>query len=654
MAKGFLKGVLWGSVFSVGASVVAVMLDRETEPGVSATADVKPALAPGTLTTPADRDGDPGTAVAGLAGQNTSPPEPDTLAALVSDTLAPAAVPLTGVAPDLDLTLQAPQSGALRGVVTMGSEPPRVGFDTRGALQTPATESGLSISTDPAQPVAPDPVPTQRAFETVSPDAPIPPEIAQASASDPTAALASPTSTGSALVASLVEDPAQPLAPSMSESSSGLGMSLVEPEKQNDVISAGDETHEAATVVTKDIDEKGDVTPSVAAEMPVQPTPQPAETALLAALPMPEAVPEQPIIEDLPAAEAGDRPTSDAEGVAARVRVETNIAAPVTTGFETVRPEIVAPVISPVPEVPAAQRLPTASKDDSAIAPEATQTAPVLQPEAPPAPRANVRVNQLPNLAEPQVIEPPEDVESVVVDAVEELEPPAPFVRFSAPFENPDAKPVMGVILMDDGVDLAASGTDVATVRALPFPVSFAVNALLPDAAARMKTYRDAGFEVLAMVDLPAGATAGDAEVNLSAALDAMPESIAVLGGVETGVQTTSDAARHVAQILAQTGHGLITQNRGLNTAQKLAMRQGVPSAVVFRDFDGAEQSAAVVRRYLDQAAFRAGQDGGVVMLGRLREETLSALALWTLQERASRVAMAPVSAVLRGQEVLP
>ena len=56
-------------------------------------------------------------------------------------------------------------------------------------------------------------------------------------------------------------------------------------------------------------------------------------------------------------------------------------------------------------------------------------------------------------------------------------------------------------------------------------------------------------------------------------------------------------------------------------------------------------------RRCLDQAAFRAGQEDGVVMLGRLREETISALMLWALQDRAAQVALVPVSGVLRTQE---
>ena len=117
---------------------------------------------------------------------------------------------------------------------------------------------------------------------------------------------------------------------------------------------------------------------------------------------------------------------------------------------------------------------------------------------------------------------------------------------------------------------------------------------MLPDARDRMTAYRAEGFEVLAMIDLPEGATATDAEVNLSVALQRVPEAVAVLEGVETGVQTTRDSGRQLADILAQTGHGFVTQNSGLNTVQKLAARQGVPSAVVFRDFDGKGQTPTV------------------------------------------------------------
>ncbi|MFC6759564.1 divergent polysaccharide deacetylase family protein [Sulfitobacter porphyrae] len=53
-----------------------------------------------------------------------------------------------------------------------------------------------------------------------------------------------------------------------------------------------------------------------------------------------------------------------------------------------------------------------------------------------------------------------------------------------------------------------------------------------------------------------------------------------------------------------------------------------------------------MIRRFLDQAAFKAGQEGAVIMLG-LRPDTISALLLWGLQDRANSVALVPVSAVL-------
>jgi polysaccharide deacetylase 2 family uncharacterized protein YibQ len=166
-----------------------------------------------------------------------------------------------------------------------------------------------------------------------------------------------------------------------------------------------------------------------------------------------------------------------------------------------------------------------------------------------------------------------------------------------------------------------------------------------------MQAYRAEGFEVWALVDLPEAASARDAEATVEVVFAAMPEAVGLFEGVGKGVQVTREAADQVTAILAQTGHGFVAQNRGLNTVQKLAAKSGVPSAVVFRDFDSAGQSPTVIRRFLDQAAFRAGQEGGVVMLGRLREETISALLLWALQSRVSQVAMVPVSGLLKAEE---
>jgi hypothetical protein len=166
-----------------------------------------------------------------------------------------------------------------------------------------------------------------------------------------------------------------------------------------------------------------------------------------------------------------------------------------------------------------------------------------------------------------------------------------------------------------------------------------------------MALYRNEGFEVLAMVDLPEGAAPVDAETTFGVTLSKLPEVVGVLEGTKGGLQGSRGVADQVTEILAQTGHGLITQDKGLNTMPKLARKKGVPADPVFRDFDSKDQTAQVIRRFLDQAAFRANQEGAVIMLGRLRPDTISALLLWGLQDRAGKVSLAPISAVLQRSE---
>jgi hypothetical protein len=149
------------------------------------------------------------------------------------------------------------------------------------------------------------------------------------------------------------------------------------------------------------------------------------------------------------------------------------------------------------------------------------------------------------------------------------------------------------------------------------------------------------------MIDLPEGAQPSDAETAFGVTLDKIDGVVGVLEGTRGGFQGSRDVSDQVTEILARSGHGLVTQDKGLNTMPKLARKAGVPADPVFRDFDSKDQSATVIRRFLDQAAFKAGQEGAVIMLGRLRPDTVSALLLWGLQDRAGQVALAPVSTVL-------
>ncbi len=237
---------------------------------------------------------------------------------------------------------------------------------------------------------------------------------------------------------------------------------------------------------------------------------------------------------------------------------------------------------------------------------------------------------------------------SVSDDGSAQEDNPPPLEAYAAPFSNPEGKPLMAIVLIDDG----SSPISFEALADFPYPISYAVDASWPGAAEAAEKYRAAGLEVLAMADLPPGAGATDAEVAMQSYLGAVPEAVAVMEGLDGGLQASRAATEQLIPILQDSGHGLVLFPNGLDTAQKLMSRQGVPVVSVFRDFDSEGQDATVIRRFLDQAAFKAGQqEQGVVMVGRLRAETVSALLLWGLQDRAGSVALAPVSAVLKAEQ---
>lgn len=312
------------------------------------------------------------------------------------------------------------------------------------------------------------------------------------------------------------------------------------------------------------------------------------------------------------------------------------------------------PAQPPAPEVATGSGFETAQPE--ADRPDA-QSSDVLPDAEPPAPAQSTEDSTEDSTA------PAPLMENRVGSLVDRDDPPAAEVT---PAETPLAlkpidayasdvavdqdKPMMSVVLIDAGADLSGDTVGLAALRSFPYPLSFAIDANLPDAAERSAAYRAEGLEVLAMVDLPAGATPTDAEVTIAAALNAVPQAIGVLEGTGAGFQEDRAVSDQVVSILGSGGYGVVMQSKGLNTAQKLAVRDGVPAATVFRDFDSADQTPTVIRRFLDQAAFRADQEGGVIMLGRVRPDTISALLLWGLQDRAERVALAPVSALLKSQ----
>ena len=682
MARGFIRGALWGAGISFGAvTLISVAGDG---PGETSWKSRMVSTAADKDQTSQEAKGSTANRVALDVSENSIPsgPLPDTLSDVSAAAFDTALVPQTGLASNLPQA-NLPETSARDGLAATDTTAPKVSGEFQTALTTPATEPDLSISTEPAQPQAPEAEQQQTAFaDPASVNTPAvdqqkvePAPIVADSVTDlsqPEISEAVEPTVFPAEEENLIEEaPTQIVeaAPTVQDSISGLDTP--------DTTSAAPES----VAVVGDVDDV--VTPETVApvviaknedEEPAIDAPQPeATTDLVLALAGPQNGPstrlpqisteaDAPDVTDLsdletPASTDIDRAVADSSSVSvtASVELDSDVSAPLPKSLPVAKPaeqEVTAPEPADAPEI-----LQVSSPDPVAIADLSTiepiPTSETSQDTTQPV--REVKVNRLPSLgastATAPVVAESETAALPDADVLPVEEGAIPVLRYAQPFENPDGKPVMAIVLVDEGTSLEGAAIGLPALRQLPYPVSFAVDTSLPDAPSRMRAYRQEGFEVLALVNLPEGATATDAEVNLSVALERMPEVVGVLEGMTTGVQTTRDSGRQVAQILAQTGHGFVTQNKGLNTVQKLSARAGVPSAVVFRDFDAQGQSARVIGRFLDQAAFRARQEGSVVMLGRMREETIAALLVWALQERASQVALAPVTGALSTQE---
>ena len=326
----------------------------------------------------------------------------------------------------------------------------------------------------------------------------------------------------------------------------------------------------------------------------------------------------QPAIEVIvvPEEELAPEPVEDAP-------VVTDVA-PEMVVPEVIVPEVVEPEPTPEPEP----------------APE-----PTPEPEAP-----NVSAAPVPGLTgEPASVMPSSDSSVVIRRPATETQEPVvatsdnALLDYSAYFTNPDDLPLMSFVVIDDG----ALPNGPLLLSAVPLPVTVAVAVSDPDAATKTAAYRAAGYEVAAILTLPANATAPDAAQVMEATFATMPEAAMVLDLGDAGLQSNRQATEAVMARLAADGRGFITAASGLNAAIRAAEGADVPVVTVARDLDSNDQDAAVIRRFIDRSAFQARQTSGVVLISRLRAETLSALTLWSTANRAGQVALAPVSAIL-------
>ncbi|WP_267137795.1 divergent polysaccharide deacteylase family protein [Anianabacter salinae] len=387
-----------------------------------------------------------------------------------------------------------------------------------------------------------------------------------------------------------------------------------------------------------------------------------------------------------PVAEVAPEPPQ-ADGAPEAMAETTPEAAPAPEPEGTVRaaPEATAePAAGPSPE-PSAEPAPDPATelapDPAAVTPDVPQPAPELDVELPAEEVSPLVVTEVPQPAQdaaPGAAPTPSTqvaprasalglgAESVAMPAPPDSDPP-PLLRSvdplvpdrsagparsdSAPalqanaiaFENPGDAPLLSILLHDD----PGRRPDAAALEALPIPVTVSINPMAEDAAVTAAMYRGAGLEIAVRSPLPDAAQPSDVEVAFGVYLSSVPEAVAVIDMDDGRLQENRPRAIQVVAILKETGHGLLTYEKGLNAGLQIAAQEGVAAATVFRAFDDGERDVASMKRFLDQGAFQAGLGGPVILEGVMRPETLQALAEWSLGQRAGNVAVAPLSAAL-------
>ena len=451
-----------------------------------------------------------------------------------------------------------------------------------------------------------------------------------------------------------------------------VSIAAAEPASEPPALAAPEAAAPAASIAAPDVP---DPAPIVGAD------PSPQAPASDITLPTGSAAPKPALseIETAPTAPSEPNPTPGTGPdalleLAPPAATEIAPAAPQTEGTTNFAATPVAP------DAPAGESAPAA---DGSPAPPPGDPAAVIPGPADPGPTDPEPANPEPAVPEPAVPEPAEPTPRLLADDHPDTLPSAgtignraegvktgrlpsvgsaltaepapdstlvampPLQRFARPFDGGDGRPLFVILLNDIG----AAGMARDQLTRLPLPVSFVIDPAAPDAAAAVAAYRAAGQEVLILANgIPAGAQPSDLEQTFQALAVALPETVAVVDLPQGGFQDDRELASYIVPILKEQGRGMVTYDQGLNAADDVARREGVASVTIFRRLDGAGETVPLVRRLLDRAAFRAAQEGQVVVIGDTSAGTVAAILEWTVEGRAAAVTLAPVTSVLRAE----
>lgn len=268
-------------------------------------------------------------------------------------------------------------------------------------------------------------------------------------------------------------------------------------------------------------------------------------------------------------------------------------------------------------------------------------------------------------VAAPTVGAPAVDTESVSAPQVggpelnleEESLGPAPdlvegdaLVEHAIAFGGDPSRPMMSIILIDEG----GSSELRAGLTALTAPITFGITADIEGAGDVAEQYAGAGFELVAVLPQEGNlALTTDSETDevtptIARVLANVPNAATILDPIDSPLPQNRRLAGALLETLKRTGHGLLThRGNGLNNVPIIADQEGVPSELIYRVIDEVPGSANIALA-LERAVLDASRGGSVIVVGRVRQETVTTLFSWLLGSGAREVTIAPVSAILQ------
>jgi polysaccharide deacetylase 2 family uncharacterized protein YibQ len=415
--------------------------------------------------------------------------------------------------------------------------------------------------------------------------------------------------------------------------------------------------------------EEAAVTPEVAPEpeavLPA-PDPAPAPTEEAVILPEPEVVApaSEPVAEAVPEPEPQPAPAPVEEAAVAPETITEPVIDPAPQPERAKLPQIIAPdagadsaapedsaILTP-PGGAAANRSRILTPGNSAP----SDGGPVIIDVAPQQPigatgrpqvgfgqRGGVQINRLPRIGDDSAAANPAP-EAAPAESGADQAVDSAVSRYRAAFDNAGGKPVIAVILIEDG---SAASAEPDAIAAIGAPVTVALNPERADAATLAQTFRLSGDEIAIYEPaMPPGATASDREVSYQSFVQSLPETVALVAAPGSALQGDRRVAEHMSALLATEGRGLVTEARGLNPGRQAAGRANAPYAGIARSLDEAGGDDQAIQRFLDRAAFDAARSGSIVLIGHATPEVVSALKGW-IEAGKKEAVIGPVSAVL-------